>query len=60
MRAALIPGNYLQIGRGGFILHYDDIRVSHRDSDCDFKHAAIKACLPVINSRPAPFEIAMR
>ena len=58
-RALATPGGHLSIGRGGFCLHYDHSRLSGYDDDA-IKQAAIAAGLPVIDSRPIPFDIAAK
>ena len=58
-RALATPGGHLSIGRGGFCLHFDHSRLSGYDDDV-IKHAAIAAGLPVIDSRPVPFDIAAK
>jgi hypothetical protein len=58
-RARATPGGHLEIGRGGFTLHYENFRLS--GSNCDIiKKAAIAARLPVIDSRMIPFDLAAK
>jgi hypothetical protein len=56
-RALATLGGHLQIGRGGFTLHFDNCRLSGYDCDT-IKAEAIAAGLPVIDSRKLPFDIA--
>jgi hypothetical protein len=57
-KALATPCGHLDIGRGGFALHYENSRLS--GYDCDFiKWAAIAAGLPVIDSRMISFELAV-
>jgi hypothetical protein len=56
-RALATPGGHLSIGRGGFTLHYDNARLEGYDCDA-VKAEAIAAGLPVIDSRPVPFDKA--
>lgn len=58
-RALATPAGHLNIGRGGYTLHYDHTRLSGYD-DAVIKPASIAAGLPVIDSRPVPFEIAAK
>jgi hypothetical protein len=58
-RALATPGGHLSVGQGGFTLHFDHSRLSGYD-DAVIKPAAIAAGLPVIDSRPVPFEIAAK
>lgn len=58
-KALATPGGHLDIGRGGFTLHYENSRLS--GYDCDFiKPVAIAAGLPVIDSRMVPFDVAAK
>ena len=58
-RALATPGGHLSIGRGGFILHFENSRLSGYDDDV-IKAVAIAAGLPVIDSRMVPFELAAK
>jgi hypothetical protein len=53
-RALATVGGHLSIGRGGFTLHYENARLEGYDCDT-VKAAAIRAGLPVIDSRSVPF-----
>jgi hypothetical protein len=53
-RALATSGGHLSIGRGGFTLHYENARLEGYDCDT-VKAAAIRAGLPVIDSRRVPF-----
>jgi hypothetical protein len=55
-RALATRGGPLSIGRGGFALHFENVRLEGYDCDA-IKAAAIAAGLPVIDSRSAPFEL---
>jgi len=57
--ALATPGGHLSIGRGGFCLHHDHTQLSGYDEDI-IKQAAIAVGLPVIDSRPIPFDIATK
>jgi hypothetical protein len=56
-RALATPGGHLDIGRGGFTLHYQNARLSGYDCDV-IKAVAVAAGLPVIDSRMVPFELS--
>lgn len=55
-RALATEGGHLSLGRGGFVLHYGNARLSGYDCDT-IKVEAIAAGLPVIDSREVPFEL---
>ena len=58
-QALQTQGGHLQIGRGGFTLHFGRSRLS--GYDCDrIKQLGIAAGLPVIDSRAAPFELVAK
>lgn len=52
-------GGHLDIGRGGFTLHFGTARLSGYDCD-QIKSLCIAAGLPVIDSREAPIDIVAR
>ena len=58
-RALATPGGHLSIGRGGFVLHFENARLSGYDDDV-IKPVAVAAGLPVIDSRIVPFELAAK
>jgi hypothetical protein len=58
-RALATAGGHLSIGRGGFTLHYENARLEGYDCDT-VKAAAIRAGLPVIDSRTVPFTIVAK
>jgi hypothetical protein len=58
-RALATVGGHLSIGRGGFTLHYENARLEGYDCDT-VKAAAIRAGLPVIDSRSVPFILVAR
>jgi hypothetical protein len=55
-RALATAGGHLSIGRGGFTLHSENSRLEGYDCDT-VKAAAIRAGLPVIDSRSVPFTL---
>lgn len=55
-QALATPGGHLGIGRGGFILHFKNSRLSGYDCAL-IKQVAADAGLPVIDSRMVPFEL---
>lgn len=57
-RALATPGGHLSVGRGGFVLHFENARLSGYDCDA-IKAEAIAAGLPVIDSRDVPFELVV-
>ena len=58
-RALATAGGHLSIGRGGFTLHYENARIEGYDCDT-VKAAAIRAGLPVIDSRSVPFTLVAK
>jgi hypothetical protein len=52
-------GGHLQIGRGGFTLHFGSSRLSGYDCD-NIKSLCITAGLPVIDSRTAPIHLVAK
>lgn len=52
-------GGHLDIGRGGFTLHFGTSRLSGYDCD-QIKSLCIAAGLPVIDSREAPIDIVAK
>lgn len=58
-QAKQTAGGHLQIGRGGFTLHFGASRLSGYDCD-QIKSLCITAGLPVIDSRDAPFDLVAK